>query len=243
METLQILRKHIDNAENFLDMEIFIQILNNVEKQLADNEGSERLVRCIDLEGFDACGKSTVANGLVQQLNERGQTSRLLNSPPEKLRRFRSYFDEQDELVRRAYYFLGNLITSFDLKTQSDSIITILDRYWPSTIAYQIAGKHNPETIDEIQLSWPKCLAEPILIAYITVDEDERCRRLNKRSATIAVTDEEKQLAEQTEFRRQLDFIYRHKIPSSHLRIIDGTPATETVVNNILDLYEQSIEN
>lgn len=178
---------------------------------------------------------------MQERLNECGYDSRLLVSPPEGLRRFRSYFDEQNEAIRRAYYLLGNLMISIDLKYQPNTMITILDRYWPSTIAYQLAAQQNAN-IHEIQLTWPKYLVQPALIVYIAIDEDERCRRLNKRSTTLAVTFEEKQLAEQKEFRRQLDFIYRHKIPSTHLHIVDGNPSTESVVKNIFQLFEQQID-
>ncbi|CAF1517580.1 unnamed protein product [Rotaria sordida] len=73
--------------------------------------------------------------------------------------------------VRRAYYNLGNLIISLELKNQSD-IINILDRYWPSTIIYQLA-KSNEN--NQIKISWPNYLVQPALIIYIYVDEIERC--------------------------------------------------------------------
>jgi thymidylate kinase len=128
---------------------------------------------------------------------------------------------------------LGNLIVSFELKNQQD-IITILDRYWPSTIAYQLARINQDE---QPNLSWPNHLVQPALIVYIYVDEVERLRRVAERS--IPVTLEEKQLAEQEEFRRRLDFIYRNKIPSTRLHVIDGNRPTSIIVKDILNLFQE----
>jgi thymidylate kinase len=128
---------------------------------------------------------------------------------------------------------LGNLIVSFELKNQEDSI-SILDRYWPSTIAYQLAriNENNQKNI-----SWPNYLVQPSLIVYIYVDEVERCRRIAQR--TIPVTLEEKQLAEQEAFRRRLDSIYRNHIPSSRLHVIDGNRPTSIIANEILSLLQE----
>ncbi|CAF1226296.1 unnamed protein product [Adineta steineri] len=245
MEILQILRNHIiNNKPSFMcNDETFSTILNNIEKQLiTDLQGQNNelhydqfIARCIDLEGLDGCGKSTLANELQKQLNIRGQKSCLLSTPPSELLPFRSYFDAQPESIRRAFYNLGNLIVSFELKNQQDTI-NILDRYWPSTIAYQQA-----KIIDsnQINISWPNYLVQPAVIVYIYVDEAERCRRITQRSVSIPVTVEEKQLAEQEVFRNRLDFIYRNHIPSSHLHVIDGNRETSVIANDILDLLPE----
>ena len=183
------------------------------------------------------CGKSTLANELHDQCSKHGQKSRLLYSPPHQLHSFQFYFDAQPESIRRAYYNLGNMIVSFDLKSQPDTI-TILDRYWPSTIAYQLAEMNDDNQID---ISWPNYLVQPTLIVYIYVEEIERCRRVAQQS--IAVTLEEKQLAEQEAFRRRLDFIYRTKIPSGHLHAIHGNQSTSRIANDILDLYQEQHNN
>jgi thymidylate kinase len=128
---------------------------------------------------------------------------------------------------------LGNLIVSFELKNQQD-IITILDRYWPSTIAYQLA---KIDDNNQINISWPNYLVQPALIVYIYVDEAERCRRIAQRS--IPVTLEEKQLAAQEAFRRRLDSIYRNHIPSSRLHVIDGNRPTNIIANDILSLFQK----
>ncbi|CAF2406321.1 unnamed protein product [Rotaria sp. Silwood2] len=260
MEILQILRNHIINNQCslFPNIEIFSTILNNTEKQLStilksqNNELHEDqyIARCIDLEGrkfnlnlirykidfligLDGCGKSTLANELHHQLNIRKLNSRLLSTPPDQILSFRSYFDAQSESIRRAYYNLGNLIISLELKNQSN-IINILDRYWPSTIAYQLARLNDD---DQIKISWPNYLVQPALIIYIYVDEIERCRRIAQRS--IPITLEEKQLAAQEIFRRRLDFIYRNHIPGSRLHVIDGNRPTNIIANEILNLFQE----
>ncbi|UJR21535.1 hypothetical protein I4U23_024620 [Adineta vaga] len=243
MEILKILHDHIENnrTSTIPNVEIFSNILSNAEEQLIadcqhqNNElhNDQCTVRCIDLEGLDGCGKSTLATELQQQLNGRGEKSRLLSTPPSQLLPFRSYFDAQPESIRRAFYNLGNLVVSYDLKQQQQDTISILDRYWPSTIAYQLA-KVNENT--HINISWPNYLVQPALIIYIYVDEKERCRRIAQRSNSIPVTLEEKQLAAQETFRHRLDFIYRNHIPNPHLHVIDGNRPTLDIVNDILNL-------
>lgn len=183
--------------------------------------------------GLDGCGKSTLANELNNQLNQRQKQSRLLSTPPNHLLPFRSYFDGQAETIRRAFYNLGNLIVSLELKAQPN-VVTVLDRYWPSTIAYQLAKRNEN---DQINITWPTYLVQPALIIYIYIDEVERCRRIKLRS--IPVTLEEKQLAAQESFRHRLDFIYRNNIPNSHLHVIDGSRPTSVIANEILNLFEE----
>ncbi len=259
MEILQILRNHIINNKTSLipDLQVFSTILDGIQKQLITDLECQKnelhydqyIARCIDLEGrkiiwenlidnlflagLDGCGKSTLANELQNQLNARGQKSRLLYSPPSQLLPFRSYFDAQPESIRRAFYNLGNLIVSFELKNQQD-MITVLDRYWPSTIAYQLARINEN---NQINITWPNYLVQPALIVYIYVDEIERCRRIAQRS--IPVTLEEKQLAEQEAFRRRLDLIYRNKIPSTRLHAVDGNRPTSIIANDILNLLQE----
>lgn len=149
---------------------------------------------------------------------------------------YRQYFDQQIESIRRAYYNLGNLIVSLKMKNESNSgTIFILDRYWPSTIAYQFARQNEDQPIE---ISWPKYLVQPALIVYIYVDEIERRRRIAQR--TIAVTDEEKQLEGEERFRRRLDSIYRHHIPTERLHLIDGNRATDMIVKDILNEFQKN---
>ncbi|CAF4840452.1 unnamed protein product, partial [Rotaria sp. Silwood2] len=226
------------------------QLITILKSQNNELHEDQYIARCIDLEGrkfnlnlirykidfligLDGCGKSTLANELHHQLNIRKLNSRLLSTPPDQILSFRSYFDAQSESIRRAYYNLGNLIISLELKNQSN-IINILDRYWPSTIAYQLARLNDD---DQIKISWPNYLVQPALIIYIYVDEIERCRRIAQRS--IPITLEEKQLAAQEIFRRRLDFIYRNHIPGSRLHVIDGNRPTNIIANEILNLFQE----
>ena len=171
---------------------------------------------------------------LYRRLIAAGQSARLMSTPPDSLTAFRSYFDGQPESIRRAFYNLGNLIVSFELKNQNDSTI-ILDRYWPSTIAYQMARLTEDQWIS---LSWPKYLVQPMLIVYIFVDEEERRRRISQRS--IPVTIEEEALAAQALFRQRLDLIYRNYIPGRKVHQIDGNRSTAEMADEIFHLFEQN---
>ena len=136
------------------------------------------------------------------QLKARRQERCLVSTSLKQLLPFLSYSDEQSELIRCAFYNLENLIVSSELKDQLDRI-TIPDRYWLPTIAYQLARTNQN---DPITISWLNYLAEPALIAYIYVDEIERCRRIVHRSASVTL--EKKQLAIQEASGQRLDYIY-----------------------------------
>ena len=80
-------------------------------------------------------------------------------------------------------------------------------RYWHSTAAYTIATEC--ESGDESSLppeghwvyEWPVDLPAPDLVILLTVSEDIRNQRINKRN--ILKTGEEKQLARSRRFRER----------------------------------------
>ena len=237
MDIVHVLRRHTNDCQtSSVNLDPFVSLLDGVEQQLTADlvcQNNQHIARCIDLEGLDGCGKSTLVQALHRQLTERGQKSRSLSTPPASLLPFRAHFDEQPASVRRAYYNFGNLLVSFELKNETEAIV-VLDRYWPSTIAYHLARSNEPEPAD---LSWPNYLVQPALIVYVYVDETERCRRIAQRS--IPVTLEEKELAAQEEFRRRLDTIYRTRIPSRHVHAVDGNRPVDVITDEILRLFQE----
>lgn len=164
-----------------------------------------------------------------------GNAALALPCIPHQLSCFRSYFDEQDESVRRQYYYLCNIITSYDMLIAPATTFIILDRYWPSTIAYKLA--HQSDCIPTCEeLQWPTYLIRPSHIFYLTVAEEERRRRIHLRSNGQSITDEEVQLENDRIFRAQLDNVYR-RVP--YIQVIDANSKLTDVVEKILALLRQ----
>ena len=85
------------------------------------------------IEGLDGTGKTTVLSGLEEKMS-----CTRLSSPPVSLKSFREYFDQQAAHLRRAFYLLGNYACALQLRDSSSQAV-IIDRFWPSTVAYGLA--------------------------------------------------------------------------------------------------------
>lgn len=92
------------------------------------------------------------------------------------------------------------------LKNFSPSILYFPDRYWHSTAAYAIATETSgevqdlPPAQDEVY-QWPEDLLKPDLVLLLTVDPEERVRRLQHRG--LEKTKEEAELEANSSFRQR----------------------------------------
>lgn len=68
-------------------------------------------------------GKTTLVQGLASKLKGKNFTS-----PIEVIRPFRNFFDKQPEIVRRAYYSLGNYLAAELLARECERCPVVLDR-------------------------------------------------------------------------------------------------------------------
>ena len=213
-----------------------------VQDGLADREHDNLdvpIVRCIDLEGklctafrsveqkdkcelvtgIDGVGKTTLAHNMSQYPG-----FSLISSLPDNLRPFRPYFDEQTEDLKRGYFNLCNIVVSQQLLSSSDSTVRILDRFWPSTIAYQLAHQRQIDLASMPNpLPWPTYLARPSHILYLYLSENKRLERMAQRQDSDPIVLEEQQLASDNEFRMRLDTIYR-RVENIHVIETNGTP-------------------
>ncbi|XP_009954080.1 PREDICTED: UMP-CMP kinase 2, mitochondrial, partial [Leptosomus discolor] len=152
------------------------------------------------LEGLDATGKTTVTQSLKDTLN-----GILLRSPPACISQWRTVFDDQPAPIKRAFYAAGNYILASEIAKASTQAPVIIDRYWHSTAAYTIATEINgqvrglPPAHDEVY-QWPEDLLKPDLVLLLTVDPEERVRRLQCRG--LAKTKEEAELEANSLFRQ-----------------------------------------
>ena len=173
----------------------------------------------IVIEGLDATGKSTLVEKLAKCLN-----ATLLKCPP-RLEApdlsdtdLRSYFDGRPPLQRRAYYRAANLIASEQAEIALQNGHVVMDRYWTSTVAF--AALDDDSDFDrEWQGCYPPELRKPDAVSLLTVDEENRTKRMGGRGEPV--TDEEQNLAEDVVHREDILRVYRSfspiEIDTSHL--------------------------
>ena len=145
----------------------------------------------IVIEGLDATGKSTLTPRLAKGL---GAT--LLNCPPrldapDLSCNLRAHFDRRPPNQRRAYYRAANLIASEMAEVALKAGHVVMDRYWPSTVAFA-ALDSDSELVQEWQGSYPPELRKPDAVILLTVDEENRMARMRGRGEHV--TEEEQNL-------------------------------------------------
>ena len=173
----------------------------------------------IVIEGLDATGKSTLAPKLAECLE-----ATLLACPPRlkapelSKEDLRSHFDCRPPVQRRAYYRAANLIASELAEVALQTGHVVMDRYWTSTVAF--AALDDNSTIDrEWQGRYPPELREPDGVILLTVDEENRLKRMRGRGEPVR--NEERNLAEKVARREAVLQTYRMfdpiEIDTSHL--------------------------
>lgn len=68
-------------------------------------------------------GKSTLTESLKRHLK-----AALLKSPPDSISQWRTIFDSESSLIRRAYYAIGNYIGAAEIAKASKTSPVIVDR-------------------------------------------------------------------------------------------------------------------
>ncbi|KAM6912672.1 UMP-CMP kinase 2, mitochondrial [Xenentodon cancila] len=185
----------------------------------------------IVIEGLDATGKTTLTESLRDAL---GAT--LLRSPPQCLSHWRARFDEEPALIRRAFYALGNYITAEQIGQEGMKTPVIVDRFWHSTAAYAIAtavsgpAGNLPQEGSEVY-RWPGDLLQPSLVVLLTLNSQERERRLRNRGQRM--TDEEQELDHNRFFRLRVEEAYQ-RISGPPCVTVDASPSADLVLQQVL---------
>ncbi|KAM9842881.1 UMP-CMP kinase 2, mitochondrial [Aulostomus maculatus] len=185
----------------------------------------------IVLEGLDATGKTTLTESLRDTLG-----AVLLRSPPQCLSPWRARFDGEPPLIRRAFYALGNYITAEQIGREGMKKPVIVDRFWHSTAAYAIATAvggpvcNLPAEGSELY-RWPSDLLQPSLVILLTLDPEERKRRLRNRG--LEKTGEEQELDHNRLFRLRVEEAYR-RISGPACVTLDASPSADQVLQQVL---------
>ncbi|NWX95987.1 CMPK2 kinase, partial [Nothoprocta ornata] len=190
----------------------------------------------IVVEGLDATGKTTLTESVKDALN-----AVLLRSPPPCISQWRTIFDNEPALIRRAFYAAGNYILASEIAKASTQSPVIVDRYWHSTAAYAIATEINgkvedlPPTHHEVY-QWPEDLLKPDLVLLLTLSPEERTRRLRGRG--LEKTKEEAELESNNLFRQKVEESYRRMVNPA-CQEVDASPSKEEVLKTVLQLIKK----
>ena len=189
----------------------------------------------IVIEGLDAAGKSTLVVRLAESLS-----AALLRCPP-KLEApgfidgdLRSHFDNRPASQRRAYYRSANLIASEQAEVALRTGHVVMDRYWTSTVAFA-ALDDNSDLDQEWQGLYPPELRKPDIVILLTVDEENRTKRMQGRDEPI--TAEEQNLAADIARREAVLQVYRSFDPIE-IDTSDLTP--DAVLETVLAVLHRS---
>lgn len=202
------------------------EVVSIVQAMCMNHEGSpdaDVLHPVVILEGLDGTGKSTLVQNLPTAF---GETVSVLKSPPEELLHLRPYFDKQPTHLRRAFYALGNYACALAIRRGVARGPVIVDRFWPSTVAYALAcdSQVMPEDVPHL-MHMPQDMLDmlptvPLVALCLHLSEEERAQRVRARAGCgPAMTSEEVELERSRAHRERLMASYR-------ALTIDGEPLT-----------------
>lgn len=164
----------------------------------------------ICIEGLDATGKTTLVDSLAKEIS-----ATKLKSPPtiqvpalQGPSDIRSYFDEKNPIIRRAYYRSANLFASEIARSEiEDGSNVVMDRYWASTVAY--SALDCIDWFHQWQGRYPEELIVPDLTILLTVNEEIRLQRLHGRNQQITPEEHVISSSEHSERRQMILSAYR----------------------------------
>ena len=159
------------------------------------------------IEGLDAVGKSTLSCKLANRLG-----AELVECPPRLMAPellaadLRNHFDRRAAEQRRAYYRAANLVASEIGEIALQEKHVVMDRYWPSTVAFATLDAES-RGYEKWQGFYPPELREPDAVFLLTVDEENRLKRMQERGEPVSI--EERSLDEDVANRNKILCAYR----------------------------------
>ena len=165
----------------------------------------------IAIEGLDGTGKSTLMPELVKHLAATQlECPPQLHAPGLSDEDLRSRFDRRPSAQRRAYYRAANLIASEMAEAALRNGHVVMDRYWTSTVAFTPLDDDS-QPYQKWHGRYPPELRNPDIVILLTVDEENRAKRMRERGEPI--TTEEKKLAGDVAHREAVLQVYRQFDP------------------------------
>jgi len=196
----------------------------------------------IDFEGIDGAGKRTQSNLLADRLRQR-RLPVAVHSYPDYASRYgmviKEFLNSRISLTveEQLFLYLLDMIKDKDKVRQMvrQRHTVIMDRYFPSTVAYQCARGFSYEKAKRIVESTD--LLVPSVIFYLQMPVDITRPRMTRRGVNLD------QFEVDAEFLSKVRAMYERMIaenfPSSIWRTLDGTQQPEVIHAQILSAVEQ----
>jgi dTMP kinase len=200
--------------------------------------------RLIVLEGQESAGKSTQAPRVLQWLADRGIDAMLVREPGgtdagEKIREMVLHVPYQLTAAAEALLFMASraeLVDRVIKPALREGRTVLLDRFFLSTYAYQVAGRG----LDSALVASANALATqglvPDLTVVLTLSAAERRARLDRRGGHDKIERAGDQFHSRVDaaFERFLDPVWQASHPESGPIVgIDGAGTEDEVLNRI----------
>lgn len=145
--------------------------------------------KLIILEGIDGAGKSTQVKLVKEYLESKGKKVEVSREPTHGLwgSKFLTAIKEGKKLSMAETIDILMLDRTFHVEAKlrpalNAGLWVLLDRYWPSMVAYQ--GAEGADTEDLIERN-RKIAPEPDLAIYISLPTEEAIRRIHQRQKVV----------------------------------------------------------
>lgn len=145
-------------------------------------------MKLIILEGQEACGKSTACEPLVRKLGMKGVRAAWRREPGgttigEDMRKFLLSHKSAEPASLFYGFQIARVELIADMLRTHDIDVFVLDRFWPSTWAYQVHGEGIPREVFRAsqQVIQPYLARfEGVHLFYLECPDDIRLERMKK---------------------------------------------------------------
>lgn len=193
-------------------------------------------MRLVVLEGGEGCGKTSACEPLVRRMHLRGIQAEWGREPGgtvigEDMRKFLLSHKEAEPMSLFYGFQIARVeLLAHILKSKVD--VFVLDRFWPSTWAYQVMGEGIPKKIfDAAQLAIKTYLEgfDRIDMFYLDCPDTIRLERM-KKSGKGSDRFESKP----AEYHQRIREGYEELVSLGSLERVDASPSQELVISDIM---------
>jgi dTMP kinase len=193
----------------------------------------------IVIEGLDGTGKTTVAKALAEALVHRGDTARYVREPgttPVGERIRDEFLLSKVPMHPASLFYLFQVARAEMLQSLAEDAdrpaYIVMDRFWPSTLAYQVYASGIPRELFESSQLIVKDLVKAIgseIDICLTVPEEIRQYRMQ-----MSGKGGDRYESKPKEFTDRVRQAYEDMVALRLVHAVDASVSVETVVNHIM---------
>jgi dTMP kinase len=195
------------------------------------------------IEGIDGAGKSTLAQGLAHQFQQKNITPLLTREPGgsqlgKSLRTILQHQEKPLAPIAEFLLFAADRAQHFNeiiIPGLNEKKLVISDRLSDSSLVYQGFGKGVDSTMIEKVNKWAMHKIKPDLTIYVHIDPKTAHERLQTRGKKL--TSFEKEAADFTaRLIAGFDTLYRH---AKNVIIVDGTLSADELASSTFKVINE----